>query len=148
MMNRILRLSTPALVNKYDFTSSSIALAVKEDEYQPMLCEMLLLAWSRASTLSLECSDGVCIRITCSGEIAGINSRGISKYDISLRSEDLEYASSYLLTWYRDGCAEVQHIDIDLRASDGSECMLIITAEKYANPMSAEEAIKEMRKQD
>jgi hypothetical protein len=54
---------------------------------------------------------------------------------VSLTSVELEFISSFLLKYYRDGVAEVDHIDVDLGSGT-----LIVKAEDSKAPMSGVEA--------
>lgn len=58
------------------------------------------------------------------------------RLEVIFCERDLDYARHFFLRYYRDGAAEVDHIDIQTEHGD----YITITVEEYAPPVSPEEA--------
>lgn len=66
---------------------------------------------------------------------------------LSISPSQLDYVSSFFLKYYRDGVAEVDHIDLDAVATDGGSNGVGITliVPDFAPPLSAEEAERKVQ---
>lgn len=67
-----------------------------------------------------------------------------NSYKVKLTNNDLEVISSYILKYYRDSYAPVNHIHIDLANNNvlGENGSLTVVASVAAEPISGEEAKK------
>jgi len=108
---------------------------------------MSLLLFGRSDQLSLLFDIGnklIVSVVDSSSEIAGSDETPMS---LRLGRRDVEFMMSFLLTWYRDGVAETNHIDIELVGSPlaGEDCTLVIQAENSRPPLSGDEAERLLR---
>ena len=65
---------------------------------------------------------------------------GDLRVEVRLGLRELERWTFFFLRYYRDGMAEVDHIDTSARWDYGGECDLTLKVSKYTPPVSEEEA--------
>jgi hypothetical protein len=105
---------------------------------------LLIFGKSNQLTLSSASSDTV---LAVSKEYSSVEVRDTRRFLVSMSRNDLEFIVSYLLAWYRDGFAEVNHIDLELSGAEdcGRNCTLVVRAEASRYPMNGEEAQRMLR---
>lgn len=64
------------------------------------------------------------------------NLQSKSQYSISFKRRDCEYVASFFLRCYRDGFAEVDHIDVETPTGG----YITLSVDSFAPPVSADEA--------
>lgn len=147
-MKRNLRLQQPFLTHRFDVRSWAVELPITTSDVAPLVCEISLLLFGRSDQLSLLFDKGrklIVSLVEDSSRIAGSKEGTMS---LRLTRRDLEFIICFLLTWYRDGLAETNHIDIDLIGSSsiGEDCTLVLQAENSQPPLPGNEAERIIRK--
>ena len=146
-MRRHIQLRNPLETCRFDQRSRAIELPIAGPEVQNLICEATMLLFGRATQLSLHFPGQKKVLLTVSNEESTVNGMDEQPTAVSLSRNDLEFVIGYLITWYRDGAAEANHIDIDLRGTDanGSECTLVVKADHSQPPLSCEVAEQILR---
>ena len=146
-MRRHLQLRNSFETQRFDERSWAVELAIVNSEVSSIICELTLLLYGRSDQLSLlfESKKKIVVSVAQSeSAIIGSDDRFSS---LSLNRNDAEFLLCFLLTWYRDGVAEVNHIDIELigSQSDGKDCTLVVKAENSQAPLPGDEAERILR---
>jgi hypothetical protein len=105
---------------------------------------LLIFGKSNQLTLSSASSDAV---LAVSKEKSSVEVHDNRRFLMSMSRNDLDFIVCYLLAWYRDGFAEVDHIDLELIGTEdrGRNCTLVVRAEASRYPMNGEEAQRMLR---
>lgn len=129
-MKRLFGLKSGIEIQRYDVRSWSIDLFVTCNELSPLITEFCLLLYKQITSLSLSGIGGPAIVLSIgeSSNVFNLNKLDSIKLEISVR--DLEFATSYLLSWYRDGFPSVNHIDIPILANPtlGEDATFVVHA--------------------
>jgi hypothetical protein len=65
---------------------------------------------------------------------------------IAISSQELDYWLAFFLRYFRDGFAEVDHIDVEMDESEVAEkVMLTLKVDEAVSPVSEDEARKRLR---
>lgn len=143
-MKRHLQLRYTFNVQRYSTDAWSIGLPIATLEVAPLCCELSLLLLEKVEAISLLFTNGSKLVISITTENSRVTNFETKTISIALCRRDLEMVLCFLLIWYRDSVAEVNHLDIDLvsTTSFGPDCTLIVEAEESRLPLTADEAMK------
>lgn len=132
---------------RFDARSWAIELPLVGSEVANLICEITLLLFGRSNQLSLLFAEEKKLLLTVSNGNSTVGGSDSSPSSVSLSRNDLEFVLCYLLTWYRDGTAEVNHIDVELEGieSVGPDCTLVVKAEQSQPPLPGKEAERILR---
>lgn len=135
---------------QYNRDEWSIHLSVDSGDVSILCCELSLLLFEKAKSLSLTTESGQKVVLRVATEHSRVVAPNARSFSIELNPQDLENTVSYLLSWYRDGIAEVSHIDIDLAAESdwGANCTVVVQADQSKPPLSQEETTRLLRDLD
>lgn len=147
-MKRSIRLRHSFSTRRFDVRAWAIDLPIAASDVVPLVCEIAMLLYGRSDQLSLLFDRGRKLVVSI-GESAVIGSND-SVSSVSLARNEVEFILGFLLTWYRDGVAEANHIDVELVGSQsaGRDCTLVITAEESQPPLSGDEAGRILREME
>jgi hypothetical protein len=130
-------MAKPVLLREVRDGYQQLVLAVGWDDLVPLILNLDLL---RAQLTS-------CLRITSPRRQVEISlgPPPVSRFEdpevLEFSERDLDFVLSYLLVYYRDGAADVDHIDITLEHPGGSgELDFTIKVEASKPPLSPAEA--------
>lgn len=141
-MTRRLRMAE-LTIRRYDDGTSSADIRVDSQLLPSFLLELFLLRESLIDDLVCHNDNGQALSLRASQE-SGFSqgTYASSEASLTLSSRDLEFISSFLLKYYRDGVAEVTHIDISIHrpGSSSEEGVLIIEAADWRAGMTGDEA--------
>ena len=143
-MRRTLDGNETARLPAHDDGTVDVVVQVDRLSVGAFALEVSLLLRSMSDELLFPCEGDVVIVSLCKDQGLSTMAQGASQFEVRLLPRDLEFMESYLLKYYRDGRAEVDHIDIDLYAPySGVEVgTLILRAGDSAPGMTAEEAMR------
>ena len=146
-MRRHIQLRQSFETCRFDTRSWAIELPIIGSDVAILICEITLLLFGRAKQLSLLFVDEKKLLLTVSNGSSIVDGSNSGPSSLSLSRNDLEFVLCYLLTWYRDGTAEVNHIDVELIGSEsiGPDCTLIVKAEQSQPPMPGAEVERMLR---
>ena len=145
-MNRRLELRQSLETCRFDATNWAAELTVRSSEVTSLICELTLLIFGKSNQLTLSSASSDTV-LAVSKEKSSVEVRDTRRFLMSMSRNDLEFIVSYLLAWYRDGFAEVDHIDLELSGAVdcGTNCTLVVRAEVSRYPMNGEEAQRMLR---
>ncbi len=145
-MNRRLELRQSLETCRFDATNWAAELTVRSSEVTSLICELTLLIFGKSNQLTLSSASSDTV-LAVSKEKSSVEVRDTRRFLMSMSRNDLEFIVSYLLAWYRDGFAEVDHIDLELSGAEdcGTNCTLVVRAEVSRYPMNGEEAQRMLR---
>jgi hypothetical protein len=145
-MNRRLELRQSLETCRFDATNWAAELTVRSSEVTSLICELTLLIFGKSNQLTLSSASSDTV-LAVSKENSSVEVRDTRRFLVSMSRNDLEFIVSYLLAWYRDGFAEVNHIDLELIGAEdcGRNCTLVVRAEASRYPMNGEEAQRMLR---
>jgi hypothetical protein len=145
-MNRRLELRQSLETCRFDATNWAAELTVRSSEVTSLICELTLLIFGKSNQLTLSSASSDTV-LAVSKENSSVEVRDTRRFLVSMSRNDLEFIVSYLLAWYRDGFAEVNHIDLELSGAEdcGRNCTLVVRAEASRYPMNGEEAQRMLR---
>lgn len=145
-MNRRLELRQSLETCRFDATNWAAELTVRSSEVTSLICELTLLIFGKSNQLTLSSASSDTV-LAVSKEYSSVEVRDTRRFLVSMSRNDLEFIVSYLLAWYRDGFAEVNHIDLELSGAEdcGRNCTLVVRAEASRYPMNGEEAQRMLR---
>ena len=149
-MRRHLQLRQSFSTRRFDTGAWAIELPIAASEVVPLVCEITLLLYGRSDQLSLLFDRGRKLVVSvCEGKSV-VEGSDNSPSSLSLNRSDAEFLLCFLLTWYRDGVAEVNHIDVELVASQsaGKDCTLVVKAETSQPPLPGDEAERILREME
>lgn len=144
-MKRVLKLLSGILLNRYNEESWSISFEISYNELPPLILELKMVQDTLTESVIL-CStksvESINILLSIKGE-SEITQEG-GRFNIILSEKDIGVVTSYLLQYYRDYCAPVSHVDIELahQESLGKDATLVIKATAVNEPMTEEEVRK------
>ena len=140
-MNRRLELRQSIETCRFDVINWAVELTVGSSEVTSLICELALLIFGKSRQLTLS-SASIDTVVAVSKEKSSVGVCDASRLLVSMSRNDLEFIVCYLLAWYRDGCAEVDHIDLELSGTEdcGRKCTMVVRAEVSRYPMNGEEA--------
>ncbi len=142
-MTRTLRAPHALTVEQFKDDTWGASFKIDSRLLAPVLLELALIRESLADRLICLGENGVkvSLHLTRDNEFSSGHYEK-STADIMLSQRDLEFLSSFLLKYYRDRVAEVDHIDIDIyRPDSGVEEGVFIIQAADSNPgMSGDEA--------
>lgn len=146
-MRRHLQLRQSFETCRFDSESWAIELPIASSEVPILICEITLLLFGRAAQLSLLFPLQKKVLLTVSAGSSTVDGTDVQPISLNLSRIHLEFVLGYLCTWYRDGVAEVNHIDVELKGSEGagSDCTLVVKADQSQPPLSGEEAERILR---
>ena len=146
-MRRHVQLRQSIETFRFDPRSWAIELPIVGSEVPLLICETTLLLFGRATQLTLLFPDQKKVLLTVSNERSIVEGTVEQPTTIKLSRNDLEFVLAYLITWYRDGAAAVNHIDIDLMGTEaiGTDCTLVVKADQSQPPLTGEEAERILR---
>jgi len=146
-MRRHLQLRHSITTQRFDARSWAIELPVAASDVVPLACEITLLRYGRSDQLSLLFDKGKKLMVSIAETHSTVTGAADSPSSLSLGRNDAEFLLCFLLTWYRDGVAEANHIDIELIGSQsaGEDCTLVVQAENSRPPIPGDEAERILR---
>ncbi|MGH2768661.1 MAG: hypothetical protein ACRDIF_06880 [Actinomycetota bacterium] len=151
-MRRRIELRSPFKVTVYDYRTSWLEVDVDREELVELLLELTLLLYERSERLRMA-SRSTSNKVVLTARFNAIPGRDLSEVSagfqsIALMRNDLEFFVAFLLEYYRDGFAPVDHIDIDLRGEDDSDLGLIVTVTDVGPPMRSGETHRILFEED
>lgn len=146
-MRRHLQLRQAFETLRFDPENWAIELPIVGSEVPILICEITLLLFGRATQLSLLFPGQKKVLLTLSDGSSTVDGNDLQPLSLNLSRNDLEFVLGYLSTWYRDGTAEVNHIDVELkeRRDAESDCTLIFKADQSRPHLSGEDAERILR---
>ena len=146
-MKRHLRLRHPFTTQRFDARSWAIELPIAASDVIPLVCEVSLLLLGRSDQLSLLYDNRHKLVVSLCDSLSRVTGSDENPATLSLSRSDLEFVNCFLLTWYRDGVAETNHVDIELAGSSsvGEDCTLVIQAENSRPPLPGDETERILR---
>lgn len=140
-MKRHLQLRHPFVTQRFDANSWAIRVQIESTAVAPLCCELMMLLFEKAEKLSLLFGHNHKLILAVTSEMSHATGDNEKAIPINLSRIDFEFLLGFLLSWYRDGIAEVNHVDIELRSDNasGNDCTLVIEAEISRPPMPSEE---------
>lgn len=146
-MKRHLQLRQSFIADRYDQRSWAIRVPIETAEVPSLCCELVLLLYGKADRLVLKGVHSQKLALTCGGDQSSATGQNPLSIPVNLSRRDLEFLLGFLVTWYRDGMAEVNHVDIQLQGDDvaGEDCMLVVEALSSQPPLTANEIEKLLR---
>ncbi|MCG8648300.1 MAG: hypothetical protein MI861_00620 [Pirellulales bacterium] len=147
-MKRHLQLRQSITTQRFNARSWAIEMPVAASDVVPLVCEISLLLCDRSDQLSLLFDKGKKLMVSVAETSLAISGAVNDPLSLSLRRSDAEFLLCFLLTWYRDGVAEANHVDIELvgNQSVGEDCTLVVQAENSRPPIPGDEAERILRK--
>jgi hypothetical protein len=120
--------------------SSALALLIGRSALGRFLIELCLLREGLTERLVL--TDRNRRLSVAAGAVSKLGRFKSSEDDfaVSLSAVQLELVCTFLLKYYRDGEAEVDHIDVELDSDEGCGVALVIKAENAKKPIGGSEA--------
>ena len=145
-MNRRLELRQSLETCRFDAINWAVELTVRSSEVTSLICELTLLIFGKSNQLTLSSASSDTV-LAVSKEKSSVEVCDTRRFLVSMSRNDLEFIVCYLLAWYRDGFAEVDHIDLELSGTEdcGRNCTLVVRAEASRYPMDGEEAQRMLR---
>ncbi|MGL4460997.1 MAG: hypothetical protein ACRDD1_19610 [Planctomycetia bacterium] len=145
-MRRHLQLRQAISTIRFDSRSWAIELPVASSEVQVLVCEISLLLFARTKQLAFLFGkkQGLSLALSEGGStVSGSEDNAL----VALSRNALESVLCYLLAWYRDGVAEVTHVDIEVVGSEsaGVDCTLVIKADQFQPFLPGDEAERILR---
>lgn len=122
-------------VDSYPDGLKSIVLYVSDETRSLVLLELSLLSFGLSDVWIIEGTS----RIALSATSAPSGTQNGSSWEVGLTHTSLEALLAYLLKWARDGLAEVDHIDVEIR---GTPLTLTIRGGPYRPPLSEAAAVE------
>lgn len=146
-MKRHLRLRQLFETKRFNKDSWAIILPVSSGDVVALICEISLLLFDRSEQVSLLFESGQKLIVSKTDGDSRVSGSDADAGPLCMSRRDLESLFCFLLTWYRDGIAEVNHIDIELRAdaSVGQDCTIVIQSEVSQPPLPGNEAARIVR---
>ena len=140
-MKRHLQLRRCFSTQRFDARSWAIRVQIESTEVAQLCCELMLLLFEKAEKLSLLFEQNHKLTLAVTSEQSRTTGGNQNTIPVNLSRRDLELLLGFLLTWYRDGVAEVSHIDIELISDNasGKDCTLVVEANSSRPPLPAEE---------
>ena len=145
-MKRYLKIKGETRYNQYDSESWSLDIEIQLEDLVSVLLELQLLEFGHTESCTLNSKDNT-ITVAFSHvkeKNQSIIERNGPRFQVGLTKNDIEFISSYLLQYYRDSLAPVDHVDIEVEglnelARNGT---LVIKTSNAIEPMSGDEARK------
>lgn len=149
-MKRHILLRQSFSTRRFNVQAWAIELPVAASDVIPLVCEISLLLYGRSEQLSLLFDRGRKLVLSVREGESNVTGLDDNPSSLSLNRSDAEFVLSFLLTWYRDGIAEANHVDVELVGSQaaGKDCTLVIMAEKSQPPLSGGEAERILREME
>ncbi len=104
------------------------------------LCLELLLGSYVDSFAFVNVASHTRLNVSMSNETSFWNQVTPSQFEIGLDRDDAEALTAFLMRYFRDGVAEVDHVDVQM-VNDG---YVIFKVEEFAPPMSQEELMRKL----
>ena len=144
-MKRFINLKGLILVESFDSNSWSLVIEVTPQDIMPLFMDIQLLEFEQVDSLTIspvEVGNSVMLRLAENGDKSTIDQSN-GKYQVQLTHRDIGTISSYLLKYYRDSYAPVDHLDIEIsyKIKPDNDVTLMIKASNVAEPLS-EEAVR------
>ena len=129
-MNRGFKLTGSFEIQRYSDRSWSITLPISSVDVTQLCCELSLLLYEEIERLSLLLEDGSKMLLSVSSDMSKVLELDTDQLSIQMDYRDLCYMHVYLLRWYRDSRAEVDHVDIQLDGTSrfGEDCMFVVSS--------------------
>ena len=145
-MKRFIEIEGDIVFDRVNQETWELMLNVTSKDLTLLLMEMQLLEYNRSQILTIKSKKSplaVTLKISADNGESVINLVN-NKFKIDLLRRDLRAITAFLLEYYRDTYAPVDHMHIDVAkcSNPGSDGTLTIIAEDSAEPMSGEEARK------
>lgn len=134
-------------INRYNEQSWSLNIEITKKDLIPLFLELQLLYFSKINILEIRQNSYIKSLLIKKGtEFRSVIDLKEECVYLSFSENDLEIIFSYLLEYYLQGVATVNHIDIEINSISnlGKDCTLIIVANDFLEPMNAEEARKSL----
>lgn len=148
MEKRFIEIKGGIYFKTYNSNDWELTLQIKHKDLAAFLLEMLLLEYRHVQELTVQSNaSSKKIALTVSENIQ-VKETHVDKlkdkFKVSLSFNDLQYIASFLLKYYRDTVAPVDHIHIDVDKSIGLESAgtVTISVENSAEPISEDETKK------
>ena len=144
-MKRTLTLTNNLILRKYSQKSWSICFEITYDDISALILEFQMIVYRLTQSVILLSPKGEdSVNILLNEKEESEITKDSSKLNILLSQKDIEFVISYLLQYYRDYCAPVSHIDIELvhKGLLGQDATLVIKASDVIEPMTEEDARK------
>lgn len=142
-MTRTLKIGNAVEHHLYEDGTRGTIFKVDGHLLSAVLIELFLLRESLVERVVLVGEPGTTVSLTAKqGSATSTGSYGRASAELFLSLRDLELLNSFLLKYYRDGVAEVGHIDIGLfrPGSNIEEGTLVVQAAEAKPGMSSDEA--------
>ncbi len=144
MLNRFIKIHGNIEFERYDSNNWEIMIRINRKDLVLVLMELYLLEYKHSQILTVKSyKSSLTLSICVFGDLEEIYVNSINnKYEIRLTQNGLQYIISFLLKYYRDSYAPVDHthLSISNKSPLGRSGDLTIIAEDSAKPMSGEEA--------
>lgn len=147
-MKRRLTLNGLLHFKRYDEDSWSVILEISYEELTLFFMEFQMLEYRHSEKLTISSHkslDSIEFSVSSNNE-SDIIQENPSKYQINISQRAIGVVSSFIIQYYRDYLAPVEHVDIELahKGSLGSDSTLVLKANESAEPMSEIEARKRL----
>ncbi len=147
-MNHEIPSSLPISFQEFSEGTWALTVVCRHNELSPLILGLNLLSGSYVEGVTYySTSTSAKIKISIDNdEQSAVEQLDQNLFHLRLIHCDLEFWLDFLLRYYRDYQASVSHIDIELgsRTIQGGSGTLMIKATEFAEPMTSEEARKEL----
>lgn len=129
-----IRLSTFA---REQASYQQLEIPVERSDLESLLLNLSLLSYNLIERLVLSSScDSVVIRRASTAKLTS----GRGRRELELSQRELEFVCSFLLVYYRDEAADVDHIDIEVASEEAESTDITFQVDRSKPPMTADEA--------
>lgn len=144
MIHRSITISGNISFKRYNEESWSLEIEIRPDGVVPLLMEIALIEHDLAHLVTIQSKKSSKYVVLSTADNPSHVQYRDGRLHVSLSSNDMGLLAAYILQYYRDHCAPVDHIDIEVEhgGSLGKDAVLVIRTAHFAKPMSADEAKK------
>lgn len=141
-IHRSIAISGNISFKRYNEESWSLEIEIRPDDVVPLLMEIALIEYDLANLVTIQSKkSSKYVVLSAADNQSQVQYRN-GRFHVALSSNDMGLLAAYILQYYRDHCASVDHIDIELEHDGclGKDAVLVIRATYFAKTMSANEA--------
>lgn len=145
-MKRFISISGSISFKRYTNESWSLCIEVIQNDIVPLFMEIQLLDFNKVDVVTIKSArTKECIDLSISEkDNESIIDYNESKYMVKISRSEMGAIAAFILQYYRDSYASVDHLDIETKHNGnlGDDATFVIVANEFAQPMSGEEAKK------
>lgn len=133
---------------RYSNESWALVVSFSYGDLANLIISLQILFYDLGDAFVCYTKDGslsVTVLLT-EANVSNIEKISEKKFKVALSRNDAEVWTAFMLKYFRENQASVDHIDIEVETSSnlGSDGTLLLKALEYASPLTAEEAKKRL----